>query len=127
VATEFNSQQFNNLIKYFKTNIMKKIAFCLIASSMLLTFQPLQTKAATTTTPTSVVVTNTTDAVKAKTMLLRLNEIKEMNKTNLNSSEKKSLRKEVRSINRELKTMSGGVYLSVGAVIIIILLLIILL
>jgi hypothetical protein len=106
---------------------MKKIAFCLIASSMLLTFQPLQTKAATTTTPTSVVVTNTTDAVKAKTMLLRLNEIKEMNKTNLNSSEKKSLRKEVRSINRELKTMSGGVYLSVGAVIIIILLLIILL
>ena len=94
---------------------------------MLLIFQPLQTKAATTTTPTSVVVTNTTDAVKAKTMLLRLNEIKEMNKTNLNSSEKKSLRKEVRSINRELKTMSGGVYLSVGAVIIIILLLIILL
>ena len=107
---------------------MKKIAFCLIASCMMfLTFQPLQTKAATTTTPTSVVVTNTTDAVKAKTMLLRLNEIKEMDKTNLNSSEKKSLRKEVRMINRELKTMSGGVYLSVGAIIIIILLLIILL
>lgn len=94
---------------------------------MLLTFQPLQTKAATTTTPTSVVVTNTTDAVKAKTMILRLNEIKEMNKSNLNSSEKKSLRKEVRSINRELKSMNGGIYLSVGAIIIIILLLIILL
>jgi len=106
---------------------MKKIAFCLIASGMLLTFQPLQTKAATTTTPTSVVVTNTTDAVKAKTMILRLNEIKEMNKSNLNSSEKKSLRKEVRSINRELKSMNGGIYLSVGAIIIIILLLIILL
>ena len=99
----------------------------MIASCMLLTFQPLQTIAATTTAPTSVVSTNTTDAAKAKTMIMRLNEIKEMDKTNLNSSEKKSLRKEVRSINRELKTMSGGVYLSVGAVIIIILLLIILL
>lgn len=94
---------------------------------MLLTFQPLQTIAATTTAPTSVVVTNSFEAAKAKTMLLRLNEIKEMDKTNLNSSEKKSLRKEVRSINRELKTMNGGVYLSVGAIIIIILLLIILL
>jgi len=107
---------------------MKKIAFCLIASfMMLLTFQPLQTIAATKPAPTSVVVTNSFEAAKAKTMLLRLNEIKEMNKTNLNSSEKKSLRKEVRSINRELKTMNGGVYLSVGAIIIIILLLIILL
>jgi hypothetical protein len=107
---------------------MKKTAFCLIASCMMfLTFQPLQTIAATTTTPTSVVVTDNTNATKAKTMLLRLEEIKEMDKSNLKSSEKKSLRKEVRSINRELKTMNGGVYLSVGAIIIIILLLIILL
>ena len=94
---------------------------------MLLTFQPLQTSAATKPTPTTVVVTNTADAIKAKTMILRLTEIKEMDKSNLNSSEKKSLRKEVRSINRELKTMNGGIYMSVGAIIIIILLLIILL
>lgn len=92
---------------------------------MFLTFQPLQTIAATK--PTTVVVANTAEATKAKTMILRLTEIKDMDKTNLNSSEKKSLRKEVRSINRELKTMNGGVYLSVGAIIIIILLLIILL
>jgi hypothetical protein len=105
---------------------MKKITFCLIASCMMfLTFQPLQTIAATK--PTTVEVANTVEATKAKTMILRLSEIKEMDKTNLNSSEKKSLRKEVRSINRELKTMNGGVYLSVGAIIIIILLLIILL
>ena len=106
---------------------MKKIAFCLIASCMLLTFQPLQTVAATTKAPTSVVVTNTAEAAKAKTMLLRLEEIKEMDKSNLNSSEKKSLRKEVRTIRHELRTSGGGVYLSVGAIIIIILLLIILL
>lgn len=107
---------------------MKKITFCLIASfMMLLTFQPLQSTAATKPATTTEVVTNTADAAKAKTMILRLNEIKDMDKTNLSSSEKKSLRKEVRSINRELKTMNGGVYLSVGAIIIIILLLIILL
>jgi len=90
---------------------------------MLLTFQPLQTSAATKPATTTEVVLNTADAAKAKTMILRLTEIKEMDKSNLNSSEKKSLRKEVRSINRELKTMNGGVYMSVGAIIIIILLL----
>ena len=107
---------------------MKKITFCLIASClMFLTFQPSQTFAATKPTTTTEVVTNTAEAAKAKTMILRLNEIKEMDKSKLTSSDKKSLRKEVRSINRELKTMNGGVYLSVGAIIIIILLLIILL
>jgi hypothetical protein len=106
---------------------MKKISFCLVASCMLLTFQPLQTIAATTTAPTSLVVSTTTDAAKAKTMILRLEEIKAMDKSNLSSSEKKSLRKEVRTIRTELRTMGGGVYLSVGAVIIILLLLIILL
>jgi len=107
---------------------MKKITFCLIASClMFLTFQPSQTFAATKPTTTTEVVTNTAEAAKAKTMILRLNEIKSMDMSKLTSSDKKSLRKEVRAINRELKTMNGGVYLSVGAIIIIILLLIILL
>jgi len=94
---------------------------------MFLTFQPSQTFAATKPTTKTEVVTNAAEAAKAKTMILRLNEIKDMDKSNLTSSDKKSLRKEVRAINRELKTMNGGVYLSVGAIIIIILLLIILL
>ncbi len=106
---------------------MKKIAFCLVASCMLLTFQPLQTIAATTTAPTSLVVSKTTEAAKAKVLISRLEEIKAMDKSNLNSSEKKSLRKEVRTIRTELRETGGGVYLSVGAIIIIILLLIILL
>jgi len=49
-----------------------------------------------------------------------------MDMSKLKSSEKKDLRKEVRSINHKLKTISGGVYISAGAAIIIILLLIIL-
>jgi hypothetical protein len=45
----------------------------------------------------------------------------------MTSSEKKELRKEVRSTKKQLRELSGGVYLSVGAVIVILLLLIILL
>jgi len=60
-------------------------------------------------------------------MLNRLDEIKAMDKSSLNSSEKKELRKEVREIKKELRSSGNGVYFSVGAIIIIILLLILLL
>lgn len=106
---------------------MKKITFCLISSCMLLTFQPLLSKAATTSAPSSVVVSKTAEATEAKTLLLRLNEINTMDKSKLNSLDKKNLRKEVRTIRHELRESNGGVYLSVGAIIIIILLLILLL
>jgi hypothetical protein len=62
-----------------------------------------------------------------KILLNRLEEIKKMDKSNLNSSEKKELRKEVRTIKKTLKSTGNGVYLSIGAIIIIILLLILLL
>ncbi|HJS01496.1 MAG TPA: hypothetical protein VJ780_11225 [Flavobacterium sp.] len=61
---------------------------------------------------------------EVQTMLNRLNEIKEMDKSNLSTAEKKELRKEVKTIKKDLKSMGRGVYLSVGAIIIIILLLI---
>jgi hypothetical protein len=64
---------------------------------------------------------------RADTLLLRLNEIKSIDKSHLNRSEKKSLRKEVNTINKELVKTNGGIYLSVGAVLLVILLLIILL
>lgn len=57
----------------------------------------------------------------------RLAEIKAMHKENLSRSEKKELRKEVREIKKELAAISGGVYLSIGAIILIALLLILLL
>jgi hypothetical protein len=66
-------------------------------------------------------------SVKAETLLKRLDEIKALDQSTLSRSEKQQLRKEVRSIKKELKTNSGGVYLSVGAAIIIVLLLILLL
>ena len=57
----------------------------------------------------------------------RAAEIKEMDKSNLSRTEKRALKKELREMNREAKAVSGGVYLSVGAIIIIILLLILIL
>jgi hypothetical protein len=60
-------------------------------------------------------------------MISRLKEIKAMDKSDMTSQEKKALRKEVRSIKKSLAELNGGVYLSVGAIIIIVLLLILLL
>ena len=60
-------------------------------------------------------------------MLSRLYEIHQMDKTHLSATDRKLLRKEVKSIKTKMSEMKGGVYLSVGAVIIIILLLILIL
>ena len=63
--------------------------------------------------------------VRARQIENRLVEIRNMDKSNLTSAEKKVLRKEVKSLRKEAR--GGGIYLSVGAIIIIILLLILLL
>jgi hypothetical protein len=68
----------------------------------------------------------TTEAVALK-LTNRLEEIKTMDKTHLSAGERKALRKEVREIKKELAAMGGGVYLSVGAILLIALLLILLL
>jgi len=106
---------------------MKKIALLLMTTTLLLSFQPYQSAAATASTPTTAVALKPVESAEAKTLMLRLDEINAMDKSTLKSSEKKSLRKEVRSIKKQLSEMGDGVYLSVGAIIIIILLLVILL
>ena len=106
---------------------MKKIVLCLMATCLSLTLSPLQAKAATIAEPSSLVDPKPAEAAEAKTLLLRLDEIKATDMSKLKSSDKKNLRKEVRTINHRLKTISGGVYISAGAAILILLLLIILL
>lgn len=61
----------------------------------------------------------------AKKIETRLVEIRDMDKTNLTTVEKKELKKEVKELKKEAR--KSGIYLSVGAIIIIILLLILLL
>lgn len=62
--------------------------------------------------------------VRAQQIESRLVEIRDLAKTNLTSTEKRELRKEVKSLKKE---GNHGIYLSIGAIIIIILLLILLL
>ena len=57
----------------------------------------------------------------------RLDEIKALDKSKLTKIERKNLRKEVREIKKELAVAGGGIYLSVGALVLIGLLLILLL
>src|SRR5450432_2151104 len=64
---------------------------------------------------------------RAQQLMTRLKEIRDMDKSNLTSSEKKALRKEVKEMKREVRRNQNGIYLSVGAIIIIVLLLILLL
>jgi hypothetical protein len=68
-----------------------------------------------------------TEKIIVNAMINRLEEIKSMDKSNMTRVEKKELRKEVKSINANLRSTNNGVYLSVGAIIIIVLLLILLL
>lgn len=71
----------------------------------------------------------TTENIESRAAQLqtRLEEIQSMDKEGLSRAEKKNLRHEVREIKKELAAISGGVYLSIGAIILIALLLILLL
>jgi hypothetical protein len=109
---------------------MKKIVLCIMATCLSLTFVPLQSFAATIDKPSELVVTKPAEpaeAAEAKALLLRLDEISAMDASKMKSSEKKEMRKEVRSIKRELKDINGGVYISAGGIILILILLIVLL
>lgn len=104
---------------------MKKISFYLMMIVLSLCIVPTQTSA--TEKPITTVTGNPKEIpAEVKVLLNRLEEIKAMDKSELNSSEKKELRKEVRKINAELRSTGNGIYISVGAIIIILLLIIIL-
>ncbi|HYG01823.1 MAG TPA: hypothetical protein VD927_05215 [Chryseosolibacter sp.] len=61
-----------------------------------------------------------------QTLQNRLNEIKQIDMKGLSRHEKKELRKEVKTIKKEMAALSGGVYISIGAILLIALLLILL-
>lgn len=67
------------------------------------------------------------EKAKVDVMVKRIKEIRDMDKSDLSRAERKALRKEVKEIRTALKEGNGGVYLSIGAIIIIILVLILIL
>ncbi len=68
-----------------------------------------------------------TETEQSQRLINRLEEIKSMDLKSLTRKERRELKHEVKSIQKELHTNSSGVYISVGAIIIILLLLILLL
>ena len=75
-----------------------------------------------------VLVPDAQTEIRMQQIDARVKEIKAMDRSQLTSSERKELRKELVSMKKEAKAATGGgVYLSVGAIIIIILVLILIL
>lgn len=74
-----------------------------------------------------VPVTEETPDQKLIRLNQRLEEIKGMDRSKMSRTERKALKREVREIRDEVKQISGGVYISIGAILILILLLILLL
>jgi hypothetical protein len=103
---------------------MKKTTIYLMMTMLSLSAFPSQ-MIASEKDPTTISANEIPADVQIK--LARLNEIDTMDKSNLNRSEKRALRKEVKAINASLASSGNGVYLSVGAIILIVVLLIILL
>ena len=105
---------------------MKKITIYFVALILAIGAIPNQAEAKLFKKET-VKTESTINAVKLNAMYARLNAIKEMDKSAMSSSERKALRMEVRAMKSEIREGNGGVYLSIGAILIIVLLLIILL
>ena len=85
-------------------------------------------------TPTFAVVvdpvasTPATETPEAKVARLqqRIEEIKSMDKSKLSKAERKALRKEVKNMRDEVKAVSGGIYIGLGALLVILILLLVL-
>ncbi len=65
--------------------------------------------------------------IQYERLVNRVEEIRSMDKSNLNRAEKRALRKELKEMKAAANGLNQGVYLSVGAIIIIILVLILIL
>jgi hypothetical protein len=79
---------------------MKKIVFCILAILLSLTFIPIQASA-NSPKPATTLTAEKTAEIKA--IELRISEIKSMDKTKLNASEKKSLRKEAKEMREKVR------------------------
>ena len=103
---------------------MKNLTLSVIAMFLFFQFAPTQLKAESSAGLITTMNAKPVDPSSGSVLTARLEEIKSMDKSAMSSSEKRHLRREVRSIKKEI---NGGVYLSTGAIILIVVLLIILL
>lgn len=105
---------------------MKKTALMLMAACLSLTFLPLASFGSSTNYP-GIMNKTTPVPVNSNALVARINAIKNMDRSSMSSSEKKALRKELRTMKRENRRSHSGVYLTIGVLLIVIVLLILLL
>ena len=108
---------------------MKKKIY-LLSIALMLAFSANHAKAATVITEPAAKEVTLTDAqreVKLQAIKARVEEIKAMDKSQLSKEQRQELKSELKSMKSQARAMGGGIYLSVGAIIIIILLLILIL
>lgn len=106
---------------------MTKIKLYLATILVVFITFPIPAQAGSESDPKPIKNNQQAQTTEMTRLVNRLEEIKGMDRSALSSTERKELRKEVRGIKEEIAISNGGVYLSVGAVIIIVLLLILLL
>lgn len=105
----------------------KKI-FGLLSLAIMLTISfAHQSIAGVKVVTTAIPSDSARDAAIAANIITRVNEIDNMDKTNLSVSERKALKSELKDLKKQAEGLDRRVYLSVGAIIIIILLLILIL
>ncbi len=93
--------------------------------SCFLTIIPNGSKANSGPKPVKTQNTGPAAEAEANALITRLNEINSIDKSAMSRREKRALRKEVRSLDSRLRVLNGGIYLSVGTIILILILLII--
>ena len=105
-------------LKYY---IMKKLIYTLTAVLML----GLSVNTSTAATKNPVKELTEQQQAQIEQIKQRVEEIKAMDKSHLSRDERKELRSELRDMKKQANAVAGGgVYLSVGAIIIILLVLI---
>jgi len=105
---------------------MKKKIY-LIAATLMMTFAALSSQAATIDKAAIASMSTEQKQARVEEIKARVAEIKAMDKSQMTKVERKELRAELKSDRQEMRAMGGGIYLSVGAIIIIILILILIL
>ena len=110
-----------------RINISIKIIFFSLLIVFVMSLRSSAMTAGVTTTTIASPSDSASDSKIAAQIVSRVNEIQAMDKTNLSSSEKKALRKELTGLKKQAEGLDSKVYISVGAIIIIILLLILIL
>lgn len=104
---------------------MKKIAYFLSLVFLMTAFAPVAI-ASDAKKDKSKTELSASDQERLTEIEARVEEIKEIKLADLNKAERRAIKKELKDMNKEAKQLGGGVYISVGSIILILLLIIIL-